>query len=793
MEAQTTASAGAATTGQPSNTSTPEEPVIGAQGQPGRNQGIVLPGNTPVRAQERRLLERENPPPTPDQPTEFQQMVANTTGKNLSIFGAALFQNVPSTFAPVDNVPVTPDYVIGPDDELNVEAWGQVTLHGRYLVDRNGNINLPQVGTLHVAGLTYAQINSYVRDQMGKVFRNFDLNVTLGQLRSIQIFVVGQARRPGSYTVGSLSTLVNALFATGGPLPQGSLRHIQLRRSGKVAVDFDLYDLLLHGDKSKDVPLLPGDVIYIPPAGPQVAIAGSITNPAIYELSNGATLDDAIQMAGGVTSVAATSQVRVERVFEHAARSVQEVSLDATGKALELHNGDIITVSAIIDRFNDAVTLRGNVANPGRYPWHAGMRIRDLIPSKDVLVTREYWLKRNALGRTTVDYLPLDERAPEGSLHIGTPNAGYENVPPPLGQPQNAGNRGQNNTQATSAPTDSNATVGAALTAQSGVFVARNDVVLSAPEINWSYAVIDRLNPADLTTTLVPFNLGKVVLDGDESQNYELQPNDVITIFSKADVRVPASQQTKYVRLEGEFASAGIYSVFPGETLRQLVQRAGGLTPDAFLYGSDFTRDSVRRLQQQRLNEYVNQLETQVTDQTAAANGRAINAQDSAAAAAAAQSSRELIARLRQTPASGRLVLEMKPESLGVASLPDLPLEDGDRFVVPHLPSNVTVEGQVYSANAFVYRSGRRVKDYLKIAGGPTRDADKRRTFVIHADGAVESSQYTANFNSLKVNAGDTIVVPHQLQKGAALRNLTDIAQVLSGFGLAAAAVEILK
>ena len=268
---------------------------LATQQRPVNNQGIVLSGqpeeqnaaNVPNanRQQTRQNLNGETHLPL-DSPTEFQQMVANSVGKMLPIYGAKLFRNPPSTFAPLNMVPVTPDYVIGPGDELRIQVWGQVTLDGRYMVDRSGNIYIPQVGSLQVAGLPFAQLQEHLRSQMARVFRNFDLNVYMGQLRSIQVFVVGQARRPGNYTISSLSTLTNALFATGGPTPQGSMRHIQLKRSGKVVVDFDLYDLLERGDKTNDVQLLPGDVIYIPPVGPQVAVAGSVKAPAIYELKS---------------------------------------------------------------------------------------------------------------------------------------------------------------------------------------------------------------------------------------------------------------------------------------------------------------------------------------------------------------------------------------------------------------------------------------------------------------------------------------------------------------------------
>ena len=202
----------------------------------------------------------------------------------LPIFGADLFNTTPSTFAPVDNIPVTPDYVIGPGDELRLQIWGQVNQRGSFVVDRTGSIALPEVGTIHVAGLQFSQLSDFLKSQLGRVYRNFDLNVNLGQLRSIQVFVVGQGRQPGSYTIGSLSTLLNALFASGGPLPQGSLRDIQVKRDARDNTHFDLYDLLLHGDKTKDVRLESGDVIFIPDVGPQVAVLGSVTTPGIYEL-----------------------------------------------------------------------------------------------------------------------------------------------------------------------------------------------------------------------------------------------------------------------------------------------------------------------------------------------------------------------------------------------------------------------------------------------------------------------------------------------------------------------------
>ena len=307
--------------------------------------------------------------------TDFQQLVAASLGQTLPIYGQNLFLNVPTTFAPVDRVPVTSDYVIGPGDELLIRAWGQIDLDVHSRVDRNGAVYIPKVGNLNVAGLRYDQLQSFLKSHIGRIYQNFDLNVSMGELRSIDVFVVGQARRPGRYTVSSLSTLANAVFASGGPSPAGSMRHIQLKRGSTVIADFDLYDLLIKGDKSKDVVLQPEDVIYFMPIGAQVAMGGQVNNPAIYELKSEASLGDVIKLAGGLTTTANGGKVYVEQIKDRKDRSIEEIKLDEAGLAHPLKDGDVLNFAPISPRFVNSVTLRGNVAAPGRYPWHDGMRI----------------------------------------------------------------------------------------------------------------------------------------------------------------------------------------------------------------------------------------------------------------------------------------------------------------------------------------------------------------------------------------------------------------------------------
>jgi protein involved in polysaccharide export with SLBB domain len=325
----------------------------------------------------------------------------------------------------------------------------------------------------------------------------------------------------------------------------------------------------------------------------------------------------------------------------------------------------------------------------------------------------------------------------------------------------------------------------------------KNDVKLSAPEIHWNYAVIERMDPATLKTSLVPFNLGKLVLEHDSSQDLTLQPGDVVTIFSQADIRVPLAQQTKFVRLEGEFINSGIYSVLPGETLRQLVIKAGGLSQGAYLYGSEFTRESTRVLQQQRIDEYVQNVDLETQRGVLAGTSSSASAQDVASAQAAISSSHELLNRLHQLRATGRIVLQIKPASTGADSLPDLSLEDGDIFTVPPRPATINVVGAVYDQNSFLFEQNRRVGDYLKMAGGPNRDADKKHTFIIRADGSVvsrttNSGLWGNTFESAIMNPGDTIVVPEKTFRPTVLRGILDWSQLFSQLALGVAAISVI-
>jgi hypothetical protein len=657
----------------------------------------------------------------------------------------------------------------------------------RPVVDRDGQIVLPKVGAVQLSGVRVGELEKVLTQQLGKSFRNFTLSATLGQLRGIDVYVVGQARRPGKYTLSSLSTLVNALFASGGPNANGSMRRVQLMRGDKPVSTIDLYEFIVKGDKTRDMKLLPGDVIVFPPAGPRVAVTGSLNTPAIYELlRNDTPIREVLALSGGMTILADSQRGQLERLDNGAKsrREVESFALDEAGQGRRMRDGDLLTLFAISPQFSNAVTLRGNVAAPLRYPFKPGMRVRDLIPDREALITRDYWLRKNLLVQ-------------------------FEDQPPHA----KPGVQGRDATLTGGLDKDASmrdATLRDAMTPDAGQRVdlekARQDVRNNFDEVNWDYAVIERLDRGELKTRLIPFNLGRVVLNADESQNIELMPGDVVTIFGVRDLQVPRARQTRLVRLEGEVAAPGIYSVESGETLPQLVARVGGLTRDAYLFGTELSRDSVRKQQSATLQTVVQKLEEQVT---AGAASRAANLTVTDATQLAMQQqriqaeerlARERLARLRTMKPSGRIALELDPVS---PQLPVMTLEDGDRIVIPPRPSFVGVAGAVYNDNVLVWRQGRTVGDYLQSAG-PTENADIANLFVIRADGSVTTRTQggflgvgRGDLKSLVLVPGDTLVIPDKVDREtgytAFMRGLKDWTQIIYQLGLGAAAIQVLR
>ncbi len=727
--------------------------------------------------------------------TEFQRFVDATTGRMLPIYGAKLFDAQPASFGPIDHAPAPQDMVVGAGDELRIRIWGQVNFSADLRVSREGEIYLPKAGDVHVAGLAFSAVAAHLRQALERVYRNFELSVDMGEIHSIQVYVTGQARQPGEYTVSALSTMVNAVFLSGGPSAAGSMRHVELKREGKVLADFDFYALLVKGDKTGDVQLQSGDVLYIPPVGPQVALVGSVRQEAIYELRGEETIEELLEAAGGRTAVASGGRISVERIEGHAQRSVFELKADAAGLAAPLADGDIVRINAIASDYRETVTLRGSVANPGRFLWHEGMRLSDLMPDRDSLVSRDYWWRRTQLGLPAPEFVPaLDGPAAQPQASRLT-NA----VPSTLSQKLSA-NDSPSVTMRKFSDTRASAEAGSLGGIEVNSPMGQETALLRpAFETDWNYAVVERLDTATMTTSLLPFDLGKLVLSHDASQDLELQPGDIVTVFSQDDIHQPMDRQTKYVRLEGEFIHAGVYSVQPGETLRSLVVRAGGLTDKAYLYGAEFTRKSTQVIEAERLKEYADRLEHQLARSSIAMeNSASGTSQESERQGQIASIDRDLIERLRQVRPTGRIVLDLSPHSAGENQLPDAQLEGGDQLLVPPTPATIQVIGAVLNQNAFLYHSGARVGQYLHLAGGTNRDADQAQMFVLRADGSVTGrstgqSIFSSGFHDARLYPGDTIVVPEKKVGPGAMHEFLSWTQIFSQLALGAAAIDVIK
>jgi protein involved in polysaccharide export with SLBB domain len=683
--------------------------------------------------------------------SEFQKFISDNTGQVLPIFGAEFFANAPSTFAPIMNSPVPSDYPLGPGDELVIRGWGTIDIDYRATVDRNGTINIPTVGSVVLAGVKAGDAENVIRAAIARLYKGVTVSVNFGQLRAITVYVVGQANRPGTYTVSSLSTLVTALFASGGPNANGSMRRVQVKRGGKVAAELDLYSFIAKGDKSADIKLLDGDTIYIPPAGGFAALVGKVNSPAIYELKSGnETVESVLDYAGGLPVVADPRRAFLERIDpnKNRPRSVEEFALNGVGLKHSLKNGDVLNVTSITPDFSNAVVLRGNVDQPVRAPFKQGMRITDLIPNREYLISRNSIKRQNSAIATGNDEKDTTESANTIAARIG------------------------------------------------GLIDA----------INWDYAVVERVNRADLSVQLIPFNLGNVFTNPNGPDNLQLQPGDTVTIFSQDDVAVPMDKRQVFVRIEGEVKIPGVYQMTAGDTLQSLIAKAGGPTSNAYMFGTAFYREEVRKEQQANLQRAADRLESQMRSEesTQAANLRAISGADAATATAQLEAERKLaqerIARFRKLQPTGRIAFGLDPNDRSFAHLPQVTLQNGDRLVVPSKPAFVHVFGAVNVEASPLWKPNTRVSDYLKMAG-TTVDADVDNVFVMRVDGTVVSPEsqgwFFGKIGGVEVMPGDTIVVPEKLDRQTAWTKFTQGArewtQILANFGLGAAAIKTLR
>lgn len=717
------------------------------------------------------------------QPSVFQAFVQQATGRLLPVFGQAFFERAPAHAPPTDTIPVSADYALAAGDEILLRVWGSIDADLRVRVDRDGMVHLPRVGSFNVAGVRAAELERHLQRQIGRLYRGFRLSATLGRLHAVKVSVVGPARYPGIYTLPSQATLLTALAAAGGPGTGGSMRHVLLRRAGRVVADWDLYGFFVGGERSEDIQLVDGDAVVVQPLGRTVALLGAVDTPAIYELRDeDDTIRSLLRYAGGASVVADPAFAQVERIEPRkpgAQRSTQLTRLDGPALDQRLADGDVLTLKPISQAFANAVTLKGHVAQPMRYPYRPGMRVRDLIPDTEFLVTESFHRLRNGLVQVRAPEAPAEANANARSAL----RASHDTVKAasPTGLPPGGAGRPDRVEEGT----------------------AQRIPEPLFDDLNWDYATIERLDERTLSTRVIAFDLGAVVLRGDAANNLELLPGDVVTVYGQKDIRGPKDARTRLVTVEGEVGAAGVYQLRPGEGLRALLERAGGLTPEAYLYGIELARESVRERQRANLADAIARLESLSATQSArdAANRRDDGPPGAVSAASGAATQAQL-ARLQRLRPNGRIALETMANAKALEGVPDIALDAGDRIVVPARPGFVTVIGAVANENALLWREGRTVGDYLTLAGLEDA-ADVSKLIVLHADGtaaAAARSSWIGGWGGVSdsvLQPGDSVIVPSQLDYetwGRVLaRNLKDWSQIFSQFGLGAAAIKSLR
>ncbi len=583
-------------------TATPAPPSVMSESGPVRLRQAPAGGTVEViREAEPRL------PAAPYVPGEFERFVQRMAGAEVRRLGSELIDAGYDSGATDVGASVPPDYVVAPGDELQLLIWGSVDADLRMVVDRQGRVTIPRVGTVQVAGVRHADLAGVIERRVAQVFRNFQLSVSLGQLRGVRIFVTGHAVRPGAYTVSALSTVVGALLKAGGPSAAGSFRTIEQRRGGTVVARFDLYDLLLRGDRSMDRLLQAGDVVHVGVVGVQVAVIGSVNRPAVVELTPNEGVSDALAMAGGFSAVAERSRLAIERLQDRPNQRVKELFLPADG-AQRLDHGDVIRA------------------------------------------------------------------------------------------------------------------------------------------------------------------------------------------FSSTESVLSIQRQNKRIRVDGEVLRPGEYVLGPNSTLRDAVQAAGGLTSAAYVFGTRFTRESVRATQLENYERALRDLETEFA--RVANSQRIVSGESADSAQAKAAANSRLIERLRALQPSGRVVLQLPIQA---TELPDLALEDGDRLSIPARPSTVGVFGSVFNTGSYLFGEDRSLGDYLRLAGGPTKGADESSIFVVRANGQVISGRQAGDESwfrtgsrlaAVKAEPGDTVFVPEEMDKSTFLQSAKDWTQILYQFGIGLAGIK---
>ncbi|MRS01634.1 polysaccharide biosynthesis protein [bacterium] len=725
--------------------------------------------------------------------------------QHLNQFGYNFFKPSAGGFSPLTDIPVGADYIVGPGDRIILNLWGSVEGSHELEVNRSGEIVLPKVGNVRVSGVPFGELPKVLKSSLSRIYKDFGLNVTMGKLRVVKVYVVGEVRAPGDYNLSSLSTLINALSAAGGPLKTGSLRAIQIKRAGKLVETVDLYDFFLSGDKSRDIRLHPGDTIFVPVIGRVAGISGNVKRPAIYELKHETNLFDLVGLAEGFLPTGYLQRIQLSRVDAHEKKVVADFNLDPKRvgkspeeimKAVKIQDMDLVKIFPIDTTLRDHVRLSGYVLRPGDYALKPGMRLSSLLP-KDNLLPEFYREAAEITRLYPPDYHPEKMFVNLGKALANDPEHDLElkefdevkifsrwdmeDMPKVRvnGEVQKPGEY----------RLLENMTV--------------RDLLMEAGNLKVTayrkFAELNRLKQTGeaVSSYAVTINIEEA-MKGNPKDNLVLAPFDELSVR-----RIPnwSEEKERYVNLAGEVMFPGVYPIYKGEKLSSVIERAGGFTDKAYLAGARFTRESVRQTQQERMAEVIARTEQELLKKQGELAALAASKEELESTKASLEGLQKGLEKLKGAKAEGRMVLYLAQMPGFAKSEYNVELMGGDALYVPVTPNEVTVLGQVYNQTSLVYVKEKNASFYLGKAGGPTRDAEEDDMYIVRADGTVVSrhqssigfkwnndtkSWYFGTFLSTQMQPGDTLVVPQRLERIAWMREIKDITTILGNIALTA-------
>lgn len=714
-------------------------------------------------------------------------------------FGYDLFASEPSTFAPGNEVPIPSDYRIGPGDLVEIQLFGQRNESYSLSISREGMVRFPGIGPINAfeKGTNFIELKNHlkeiIRKQLGEGVQS---SITLGAFRSIRIFLLGEVRKQGAYTVSALSTTINALLSCGGIKESGSLRNIQLKRAGKVIVTLDLYDLLMKGDTSADKPLQPGDVIFVPVIEKQITVSGAVRRPAKYEIKGGETLQSAFELAGGSGNRSVLDFIRLERMDQYFRLTVKNLNFASDAK-FEIRNGDQISIGFTGSSVKNVVSLIGAVENLGDYEWKNGLTLNELIKDPlDLLPTVDlyYGLIRRKKSNGDIhclSFIPSDlfRQAKDKQVSLNAQDLVYffprepreellENL---LTDLRNQSASGENSR-----------IVSISGSVHFPGFYPFSDAMTLADLFRAAGGTRDSAYMLDAEVTRIGLDRDqnafvnhvklspKQLTDVNSSKQFSLEPYDSVSIKP-----IPLWKEGESIEIKGEVKFPGFYSIKTGETLYNVIKRAGGITEHAFPKGAIFSRENLREKEDEQRGLLIAQLESDLASAT-------LSAKDNEDAAQAQSAARAMLSRLRNTESQGRLVIDLS-KILKEVKQSQLIAKSGDLLVVPEIPYAVSVSGEVQFPSSHLHEEKLVLSDYLNRSGGFTQNADKDRTFVIKANGSVMTKGGNAWFGnrdgSHSISPGDVIVVPIDIKQTRFLENLTYSTQIIYQLAVAAAAV----